>query len=74
MNPILFLKQGYRLRIQALSSLSFMVEWCPVERISELIRVRAYQLFEARGRRPGHELDDWLEAELELKRRFNLSD
>jgi len=47
---------------------------CPVERISELIRVRAYQLFEARGRRPGHELDDWLEAELELKRRFNLSD
>ena len=51
-----------------------MVEWCPVERISELIRVRAYQLFEARGRRPGHELDDWLEAELELKRRFNLSD
>jgi DUF2934 family protein len=47
---------------------------CPIERISELVRVRAYQLYEEHGRRPGHELDDWLEAEQEFKRRFNLSD
>jgi hypothetical protein len=47
---------------------------CPIERISELVRIRAYQLYEERGRRPDHDLDDWLEAEHELKRRFNLSD
>jgi hypothetical protein len=30
------------------------------------IRLRAYQLYEARGREDGHELDDWLRAEEEL--------
>jgi len=30
------------------------------------IRKRAYELFEARGREQGHELDDWLRAETEL--------
>jgi hypothetical protein len=30
------------------------------------IRIRAYQLYEARGREDGHELDDWLRAEEEL--------
>jgi hypothetical protein len=30
------------------------------------IRVRAYQLYEARGREDGHELEDWLRAEEEL--------
>lgn len=30
------------------------------------IRLRAYQLYEQRGRRDGHALDDWLEAEAEL--------
>ena len=29
------------------------------QRVAEL----AYQLYEERGRQPGHELDDWLEAE-----------
>ena len=32
----------------------------------ESIRVRAYQLYEARGREPGHEWDDWLQAEREI--------
>jgi Protein of unknown function (DUF2934) len=45
---------------------------CPVERVSELIRIRAYQLFEARGHHPGRELDDWLQAERELKHHLNL--
>ena len=27
------------------------------------IRLRAYELYEVRGRKDGHELDDWLPAE-----------
>lgn len=33
----------------------------------ELIRARAYQIFESRDRQSGHALDDWLEAEREIK-------
>jgi len=32
-----------------------------------MIRRRAYQIFECRGSEPGHELDDWLQAEREIK-------
>jgi hypothetical protein len=32
----------------------------------DLIRLRAYQLYEERGREEGHELDDWLKAEAEV--------
>lgn len=32
----------------------------------EEVAVRAYQLFLDRGGAPGHELDDWLEAERQL--------
>ena len=32
----------------------------------EQIRRRAYELYEARGRGNGHDLDDWLEAEAEI--------
>jgi Protein of unknown function (DUF2934) len=46
----------------------------PTTGISELqefeleyqIRLRAYQLYEARGGEGGHELDDWLRAKEEL--------
>jgi hypothetical protein len=46
----------------------------PTTGISELqkfgleyqIRLRAYELYEARGREDGHELDDWLRAKEEL--------
>jgi Protein of unknown function (DUF2934) len=38
----------------------------------EFIRKRAYQLFEMRGRHPGHELDDWLQAEREIQSRFGV--
>ena len=31
------------------------------------IRVRAQELYEARGREDGHELDDWLRAEEEIR-------
>lgn len=31
----------------------------------EQIRFRAYELYEARGRGDGHDLEDWLQAEAE---------
>ena len=34
--------------------------------LQDQIRVRAYQLYEDRGRDDGHDLDDWLQAEAEL--------
>jgi len=35
----------------------------------EGIRRRAYEIYLERGEQPGHELDDWLQAERELERR-----
>jgi hypothetical protein len=32
------------------------------------IAQRAYEIFVARGEEPGHDLDDWLQAESELLR------
>jgi Protein of unknown function (DUF2934) len=32
----------------------------------ETIRQRAYELYEARGREEGHDVDDWLQAEAEV--------
>jgi len=33
------------------------------------IRARAFEIFRERGQQPGHELDDWLQAEFELTHR-----
>jgi hypothetical protein len=38
----------------------------------ERIRLRAYELYEKRGKRDGHALDDWLQAEAELTERKSL--
>ena len=38
-----------------------------VEDLEKKIERRAYELFEARGSEPGHELEDWLEAEREVR-------
>ena len=35
--------------------------------IEQQIQQRAYELYEQRGRTDGHELDDWLQAECEIK-------
>jgi hypothetical protein len=35
--------------------------------IEQQIQRRAYELYEQRGRADGHELDDWLRAECEIK-------
>jgi hypothetical protein len=34
--------------------------------LKQAIRLRAYELFEQRGKEHGHDLDDWLQAEAEL--------
>ena len=34
---------------------------------AEEIRRRAYEIYLQRGERPGHDLDDWLQAECELE-------
>ena len=31
------------------------------------IAQRAYELYQARGRESGHELEDWLQAEIEIR-------
>lgn len=36
------------------------------EPTEELIRLRAYKLFEDRGYEHGHDVDDWLQAEVEI--------
>jgi len=36
------------------------------EEIQDQIRRRAYELYEARGRGDGYDLDDWLQAEFEV--------
>jgi hypothetical protein len=38
----------------------------PTPEMLEQIRARAHELFEQRGREPGHDLDDWLQAEAEV--------
>lgn len=40
--------------------------------LEERIRLRAYELYEQRGKRDGHALEDWLEAEAELTERRGL--
>jgi len=36
------------------------------QQLEHQIRLRAQELYEARGREDGHELDDWLRAEEEI--------
>ena len=45
---------------------------CVIRCLPHIIRERAYQLFQARGCEPGHQLDDWLQAEREITHHFSL--
>jgi hypothetical protein len=36
------------------------------DNVEEQIRTRAFELYEARGREEGRDLEDWLEAEAEI--------
>jgi hypothetical protein len=47
-----------------LSGLS--IEMKPPVDPQEQIRLRAYEIYELRGREDGHELEDWLQAESEV--------
>ncbi len=40
----------------------------PRPNFEEAIRRRAYELYEQRGRKDGHDMDDWLRAESEVTR------
>ena len=35
--------------------------------LEEQIRARAYEIYEQRGRDEAHDIDDWLQAEAELR-------
>jgi len=35
----------------------------------DAIRQRAFEIYVARGRTPGHEVEDWVQAERELRRK-----
>jgi hypothetical protein len=37
--------------------------------LEEKVRIRAYELYEQRGRMDGFALDDWLEAEAEVTKK-----
>jgi hypothetical protein len=37
--------------------------------LKERIRSRAYELYEARGRKDGHDVEDWVHAEQDVMRR-----
>ena len=46
-----------------------LIETKPIEpgpAPEEAIRIRAFQLYEARGREEGHDLEDWFRAEAEI--------
>jgi len=35
--------------------------------LNKLVEKKAYELYEKRGKKPGHAVDDWLEAERIIK-------
>lgn len=57
-------------RINAAENRESETEGMGINRLSEdqkrKIRQRAYELYEARGKEHGHDLEDWLQAELEM--------
>ena len=61
-----------RKRISEIRATSTQVETGEVSVVNstrhEEIRRRAYEIYLERGEQPGRELDDWLQAERELKR------
>jgi hypothetical protein len=38
--------------------------------LQRTIRARAYELFQQRGRQHGHDIEDWLRAEAELRANY----
>ena len=44
----------------------------PAVYLQHLIQKRAYEIYEARGGEPGREIEDWLQAENQIKRHCNI--
>ena len=44
------------------------------DKTTEAVKKRAYELYLKRGRVPGHEWEDWFEAERQIKREWQSSD
>lgn len=40
------------------------------EQITEMVRKKAYELYEKRGKKPGRDMDNWLEAERIVKQKI----
>jgi Protein of unknown function (DUF2934) len=49
----------------SLSTPAIMPDTCPSQETAR-IRERAYELYEVGGRKPGHDEQDWLQAEQEI--------
>jgi hypothetical protein len=45
---------------------------CHIEDIGILIQRRACEIYEVRGKEPGHEEEDWFRAEREIKHHLGL--
>ena len=42
----------------------------PQGQLTDMIRKKAYELFEKRGKKQGHDMDNWLEAERMIKQKI----
>lgn len=41
----------------------------PQDQLTDMIRKKAYELYEKRGKKSGHDMDNWLEAERLIKQK-----
>ncbi len=39
----------------------------PQDQLTDMIRKKAYELYAKKGKKPGHDMDNWLEAERIIK-------
>lgn len=42
---------------------------CADKDLTSMVQKKSYELYEKRGKRPGHAIDDWLEAERIVRQR-----
>ena len=64
---------GNHLENQRIEGVNYSADdGCTIGCLTDLIRKRAYELFNARGSDPGSELEDWLRAEQEIKHHLGL--
>ena len=62
-----------KVKAKAFVSCQLDTSGCRIEDIGMLIQRRAYELYESRGKQPGHAQEDWLQAESELKNHLSLN-